>query len=132
MSSNAFSRTPYNCGVNRLALLCLTAAACAEVKNQVRLGIGGSGNAYAPKHQPDRPNPSGAATVAQSVGMAIGAAAISRATGGCIAACPPGTSCNAQTGLCDTQPCRGRCEPDEVCENDRCVPVLLPGLIIKR
>src|SRR5258705_13980581 len=97
----------------------------------MRLGLGGTGSSYAPP-QPDRPSGAAAAVAAtQSVGEAIGAAAISRAVGGCIASCPPGTACNPQTGLCDTQPCRNLFEANEVCENDRFVPMLLPGLIIK-
>lgn len=68
----------------------------------------------------------------EAVGAAIGAAVVSKATGGCVAYCPPGTACNQQTGLCDTLPCRDQCKADEVCENDRCVPVLLPGLKIEQ
>lgn len=99
---------------------------CAEVKNQARLGLGGTGSSQSPATRGEPPN------AAASVGAAIGASIASRAAGGCVAACPPGTLCNTQTGLCDAQPCRGLCQADEVCENERCIPVLLPGLIIKR
>jgi hypothetical protein len=103
-------------------LLLLT---CAEAKNQVRLGIGGGG-AYGPGRAGPSNDPIGA------VGAAVGAAAVSRATGGCVASCPPGTACNQATGLCDTMPCRDLCKPDEVCQGDRCVPMLLPGLKIEQ
>jgi hypothetical protein len=58
----------------------------------------------------------GAATGAL-VNLAIGATAsgVSRATGGCYANCPPGTSCNPATGFCETLPCRGQCGPEERC-----------------
>jgi hypothetical protein len=117
--------------MTRPLLLCVVlAAGCAEVKKQMRLGMSGTGSSYAPR-QPDHPSGGAAAGAAiGSVGDAIGAAAMSRVTGGCIATCPPGTACNAQTGLCDTQPCRGSCGADEICQNERCVPLLLPGLNI--
>jgi hypothetical protein len=115
--------------------LLLLLASCAEAKNQLRLGIGGSGSSYAPR-QPDRPGGAQGAGAAgaglQAVGQAVGAAAVSRALGGCVAACPPGTACNTQTGLCDVLPCRDQCKADEVCQNDRCVPLLLPGLQIQK
>ena len=56
---------------------------------------------------------------------AVGAAAVSRAKGGCIALCNPGTMCNPNTGLCETDPCGGRCDASEACEGTftgaRCV-----------
>ena len=67
----------------------------------------------------------------QGVGQGVGMAAASRMLGGCIASCPPGTTCNPQTGLCDTLPCRGQCAANEICENDRCVP-LAPLIIDQR
>lgn len=114
--------------MRRLAALVLLLS-CAEAKKQLRYGIGGSG---ASQH-PSQPNvrSAGAADIATAVGSALGSAAVSRAAGGCVAACPPGTACNEETGLCDQRPCRDLCKADEVCENDRCVPVLLPGLNIK-
>ena len=58
--------------------------------------------------------------------IAVGSSAASRAGGGCYAACPPGTTCNAGTGYCDTLPCRGACNSDQECDStgvlDRCVP----------
>ena len=55
----------------------------------------------------------GAATTSA---VAIGAAAVSRAAGGCIAICTAGTTCNPQNGLCEPMPCRGECGPNEHCE----------------
>ena len=120
--------------VLRLLLLWLALSACAEAKNQLRLGIGGTGSSQAPKQPGDlRTTPAGAATNAGlAVGAAIGASVASRAVGGCYAACPPGTGCNEATGLCDTRPCRDLCRADEVCQNDRCVPLLLPNLKINQ
>ncbi|MBK7862264.1 MAG: hypothetical protein IPJ65_27385 [Archangiaceae bacterium] len=117
--------------MRRAPLLVVLALACAEMKNQARLGLGGTGSAYAPGHQPDRPGAGPGVGALPSVGAAIGAAAVSRAVGGCVASCPPGTTCNPDTGLCDTLPCHGRCAADEVCQNERCVPMLLPGLNIE-
>jgi hypothetical protein len=47
--------------------------------------------------------------------IAAGASGVSRAQGGCYASCPAGTTCNGETGYCDTLPCRGRCLGNEVC-----------------
>jgi hypothetical protein len=56
----------------------------------------------------------------------LGAAAASRASGGCIAVCTNGTACNPRTGLCETLPCRGQCGAGEHCEQtfaeSKCVP----------
>ncbi|HEY3447694.1 MAG TPA: hypothetical protein VGK67_15165 [Myxococcales bacterium] len=49
-------------------------------------------------------------------GIAAASAGISRAQGGCYAACPPGTTCNTATGLCDSLPCRGQCGSGQRCE----------------
>lgn len=46
----------------------------------------------------------------------LGAAAVSRASGGCVAICTNGTACNPRTGLCETLPCRGQCGAGEHCE----------------
>jgi hypothetical protein len=51
-----------------------------------------------------------------TTGIAATAAGVSRAQGGCYAACPTGTTCNPATGLCDEIPCRGLCDPAEHCE----------------
>ena len=48
---------------------------------------------------------------------AIGAAAVSRAQGGCIAICVYGTVCNPNTGLCERPACGDTtCGPGERCE----------------
>ncbi len=107
-----------------LAALLLLSLGCAEVKNQARLGLAGTGSAYS--------NTAGQPGVSNAATGALGAAVMSRALGGCVASCPPGTLCNTETGLCDTQPCRGECRDDEICERDRCVPSILPGLIIQQ
>lgn len=51
------------------------------------------------------------------------AAAVSRANGGCFSgeACPPGTLCNRQTGYCDRLPCDGKCTPEQMCDQNRCI-----------
>jgi hypothetical protein len=54
----------------------------------------------------------GAAVFAAS---GVGASVVNRkVTGDCYAACPPGTVCNRETGLCDPRPCS--CPADKVCE----------------
>jgi hypothetical protein len=58
---------------------------------------------------------------ALNTGVALGASAISRSQGGCYAACPTGTTCNAATGYCDPLPCRGECDPFEECIEDKLV-----------
>jgi hypothetical protein len=105
-----------------LGLLC---SACAELKNQARLGLAGSGSAYAPNQLPRAAGGSAAQDAVQGVGNAVGAAAVSRALGGCVASCPQDSTCNTQTGLCDRVPCFGRCAPGELCdkERDRCIPM---------
>jgi hypothetical protein len=108
--------------MRHLAPLLLLLISCAELKNQARLGLGGSGSSYAPA-QPAGGGMSAPMAAGQSVGAAIGGAAASRALGGCVASCPPGTVCNTQTGLCDRVPCGGRCAPEELCDNDRCIPL---------
>jgi hypothetical protein len=55
----------------------------------------------------------GAATVSA---VAIGAAAVERAAGGCIAICTAGTTCNPAKGLCEPLPCGGECGANEHCE----------------
>ena len=62
-----------------------------------------------------------ALNAALNTGVALGASAISRSQGGCYAACPAGTTCNAATGYCDPLPCRGECDPFEECIEDNLV-----------
>ena len=68
--------------------------------------------------------------------VAVGASAVSRAQGGCYAACPDGTACNEKTGLCDELPCRGRCAPNQRCDKrgpiEKCVPAAEVDLQIER
>lgn len=80
--------------------------------------------------------PGAVAGAAINTTVAVTASAVSRASGGCYAACPVGTQCNRSTGFCDPLPCRGLCSTDEVCEinavGERCVPkaqstLRLPG-----
>ena len=58
--------------------------------------------------------------------VAATASAISRASGGCYAACPVGTRCDNSTGYCESIPCRDLCSTDEDCLvtalTERCVP----------
>ena len=68
------------------------------------------------------------AVAAAAIGTAVGltGSAVSRASGGCYAACTVGTICNEATGLCEALPCRDRCRTDEVCDvsgkEPRCLP----------
>jgi len=58
-----------------------------------------------------------AASEALQAGIQAGAASgISRASGGCWANCPVGTTCNPHSGLCEEIPCRGLCTSDQHCE----------------
>lgn len=66
----------------------------------------------------------GCASAPGAVGSAIFASAtaltasgLSRASGGCYASCPVGTTCNGSTGLCDRLACGGRCAFGEICVN---------------
>ena len=56
------------------------------------------------------------AAVASALIVSGAASAISRASGGCYAACPTGTVCNEQNGLCEVLPCRGLCSEDQDCD----------------
>ena len=73
----------------------------------------------------------GVADAIVNTAIAATASGISRANGGCYAACPPGTTCDPATGYCITLPCRGRCKAHEQCvENGieaQCVAITLPG-----
>ena len=60
-------------------------------------------------------SPSTVAGALTMTGAAIGAAAVSRASGGCIAMCTTGTSCNPNTGLCERLACEGQCEAGYQC-----------------
>ena len=64
--------------------------------------------------------------------LAIGAAAASRAAGGCIAICTGETFCNPRSGLCESLPCQGKCGSGERCAQTmtdiRCVPDTMIGV----
>jgi len=74
----------------------------------------------------------GAATM---TALAAGTAATERATGGCVASCTNGTTCNPRTGFCEALPCRGLCGSEEHCENSfaesKCVPGVAAGVATK-
>ena len=99
-----------------LALVWLTACASAS----------GGGLPDPTQQNPSQPHPPGepvqvnaggnAADALLMTGLAVGASAGQRSQGGCYANCPPGTVCNPATGLCDTQPCHGRCGANETCD----------------
>jgi hypothetical protein len=57
----------------------------------------------------------------------LGAAAASRASGGCIAVCTNGTACNPRTGYCEVLPCRGQCSATEHCEQTFAESKCMPG-----
>jgi hypothetical protein len=89
--------------------------------------VGGQGAAQDPStlnpsqpHPPGEANPvnagSSAADAALMTGIAVGSSAVQRHSGGCYANCPPGTTCNPATGLCDDQPCHGRCSSEQICD----------------
>jgi len=59
--------------------------------------------------------------------LALGAAAVSRSNGGCVAICTNGTTCNPRSGLCEQLPCRGRCGADEHCETSFSESKCMPG-----
>jgi hypothetical protein len=73
----------------------------------------------------------GVADALVNTAIAATASGVSRANGGCYAACPPGTTCDPNTGYCVTLPCRGRCKAHEQCvENGldgQCIAITLPG-----
>ncbi len=60
-----------------------------------------------------------AGNVLLNTGIALGASAVSRSSGGCYAACPVGTTCDKATGLCEQLPCRGECDPFQECIETR-------------
>ncbi len=76
---------------------------------------------------------SAAANAAINTAVAGAVAAGRRAGGDCYTPCLPGTVCNAHTGMCDPQPCRGQCQQWERCDETglvaRCVS-LAPDLAI--
>lgn len=65
-----------------------------------------------------------------NTGLAMGSAAVQRASGGCYATCPVGTACDAATGYCEPLPCRDQCRADERCVQlgleERCESLALP------
>jgi len=65
---------------------------------------------------------------ASTTGLAIAVGAVNRANGECYGPCVDGTACNKKTGTCDPIPCRGRCQPNEKCEQrglfEHCVPAV--------
>jgi hypothetical protein len=66
------------------------------------------------------------ATLNTAIG--VGAAAGSRAQGGCYATCTAGSTCNPASGMCERVPCGGECPPGESCEDSptgqRCIALL--------
>ena len=58
----------------------------------------------------------GAGGAIANVILGVTAAGISRANGGCYAACSNGTTCDPESGLCVPLPCRGACYADEHCD----------------
>src|SRR5213082_593164 len=71
-------------------------------------------------------SPNTLAGAAATTSLAIGAAAASRAAGGCIAICTGETFCNTRSGLCEAFPCSGKCGSGEHCAQTltdiRCIP----------
>lgn len=65
-----------------------------------------------------------------NTGIAMSAAAIQRASGGCYSTCPVGTACDEESGYCMPLPCRGRCRSDERCVgngvSEQCEALALP------
>lgn len=63
--------------------------------------------------------------------VAVAASGVSRAQGGCYAACPTGTQCDHNTGYCVSLPCRGQCKAHEQCVEEglssKCIAIALPG-----
>ncbi len=62
------------------------------------------------------------ADAAVTSAIALTSAAVSRANGNCYAACPPGTTCNHGTGLCEELPCRGQCAEGSYCDEQARIP----------
>jgi hypothetical protein len=75
------------------------------------------------------------AGAAATTSLAVGAAAASRAAGGCIAICTGETFCNPRTGLCEGLPCAGKCGAGEKCAQTltdiRCIPEGTTGVETK-
>lgn len=61
---------------------------------------------------------------------------IERAQGRCFSPCAPGTACNPSTGFCEALPCRGLCDPTQICERsgrtERCVDARSTSLELLR
>jgi hypothetical protein len=71
--------------------------------------------------------PSMAVGASTMTAAAIGAAALQRSAGGCIATCTGDTVCNPRTGLCETAPCGGSCKANEHCETSATESWCAPG-----
>ena len=62
--------------------------------------------------------------------VAVGAAVVQRAAGGCVATCTNGTACNARTGLCERVVSGDASDPRAVCVEEpggggmRCAPAI--------
>jgi hypothetical protein len=73
----------------------------------------------------------GVADAVVNTAIAAASSGISRSQGGCYAACPPGTTCDPNTGYCVSLPCRGQCKAHEQCVEEglksRCIAIALPG-----
>jgi hypothetical protein len=81
MSEHGRSSTsgPSRCRLRVLGAACLLATACASTAPYAVQGA------------------------AINTALAVGAAALERASGGCFADCAPGTICNTATGFCEPQ-----------------------------
>jgi hypothetical protein len=89
----------------RLARLaaCVALCACAAACTLFTPSTAGSSHNY-----------TGAAAFA---GSAVAGAGVNRAiTGQCWAQCPPGTTCNHASGVCERLPCSSTCPADLQCE----------------
>jgi hypothetical protein len=66
------------------------------------------------------PHTVGAAAI--NTGLALGSAAVQRASGGCLATCTNGTVCNPNTGLCESPTAQAYCE-EAPGGGMRCIPL---------
>jgi hypothetical protein len=127
--------------MRRTALSCIALlAACAGAT------AGGRGGVADPASNPSQPHPPGEpvqinagaspADAALMTGLAVGSSVAQRKSGGCYANCPPGTTCNSATGLCEDQPCHGRGGTDQTCDTSgpfpQCVARLKEDLKIRK
>lgn len=79
-----------------------TLLACSTARQYTSFGVG----------------PPGGSSDAVGVIAAVVSSGVSRASGGCYAACPTGTHCIEATGYCEPLPCRGQCGDGEKCGSD--------------